>query len=899
MRKLPLLLITALLLAGGLPFLGPTAAALSWTTANINTSASTGGNPFCINMAASGSNVWVAFGARDTQSIAVARSTDDGHSYAASVVDDTANALYCPSIDNVGTNLVICWTDDSNGDVYFSRSSNAGVLWTVPSNVASSSAYKNCSIAALSSTTYLIVLCDDTASDVLSIRSTNSGATWSSPATVDSTDDCGTVGAGSNRQISLANQDETIAVAVWVTGTGSNAKGCQSTDGGVTWATCYTIQSGSAQAVDLEHVTSSTFDVALLTTTPTVKWCRSTTSGSTNSFGCATAVASPGTSSDVAVATSPVDPDNVEVAWGNGGTSQTAILKGSTSTDGGATWSAAETIRTLTGGTNAQSGAVAAAVNGIGEAIVAQTWCTSSCASTTARLTEASYATLVSAFAAAETTTVTNLVAMTTDPTGRLLVARTDNGGWVRNYNAQSLASGTTGTYETANCASNIRPGIMAQFPNVGFLDCGGDANFDTLRIRNNQMGDPAVPSDQYGSCPTAVGDACAKDFGATGFSGDYGQFANLNEVNTFDQTFGLDYINSADRAPTCSDSRLPGGSPGDCGWQNFLWWSFTTTNGKLGVHTLAAKDGAIGDRRHEYTVQFAPSSSTVNHLCTGSAVGPGTYIVGAHPGTAAQEYRLTFTFGNGDILTTDLTASIQQVWSGSGITYQAEGVACSSDRVLLFNPNTSPQRIYAFRPTDGSFLYSIDLEGSGANRGLTVAKDRKFGAFVDGATMKVFNTTDGTVTRAYALPEGTFKDIRMDAGAQNVWVATSSRLARYVVFEATTITPAPILPETTTCGESFVCTSDDSDDEVAPFGDPEDVLPGDGNAFGGALIITAFTIFGFAAVGFHKMHVFGGVLGGILGFLVSWGFSYLNPAAVFTLVVLAVLAAVFWVKRG
>lgn len=932
MKRAPKILLATLVFLTLAPGFIPPAAALTWTTVNIDTTASVGGSPFCMNAATEGDSVWVVHGAKDTQSIEVARSTDKGHTYQVTTIEDNANQLECPSIDvaTSGTNtvLVTCWVDATSSDIYFSRSGNGGVLWSIPLNVAGTSANKNCAIAALSTTTYLIVYCDETATDVLSIRSTDSGGTWGSPVTVDSTGHCRSTGAQNDRAITIANKNATDAVAVWVTSSGTNAKGCGTNNAGTSWGTCYTVQSGTAQSVDLEYVDDNTYDLALLTTTPNIKWCRTDTGGQANGFGCATAAASPGTSTDVGIAVSTTEPDKISIVWGNGGTSQTQILKGTQSTNGGASWTSTEVIRTLTGGTNAQSGPVASIINSDGEILAFQAWCTSTCGSTTARVLEANYATFASPIGAAdEEVTVTGLVGMTIDRSGRLLVARTDSGTFVRNYNAQDLSAGATGSYNTANCAGVTRPGIMAEFPNVGFLDCDSGANFNMLRIRSNTMQPPEdVPSDNDGACPTAAGDACAYDIGPSGSNGDYGQFSYLYEVNTFDQTFGLNYA-KAHRAPDCATKRQyesTGGVLGSpyCGWENFWWWSFTSTTGKMGIHTLVTKDGAIGDRRHEYYVQFTPTSSTPNHLCTSSAVGPGTYIAAANSAVATQEYSVRFTLSEGDILNSDLTATLQQQWGGSGINYQAQGIACRGDVVLLFNPNFATQKIFAYSPTDGQFLYSIDLEGIGADRGITVASDRTFGAFVDGSYFRVFNTTSGQVTKSYALPSGTFKDIRMDRAAQNVWVGAGTKIARYLVYEATTITPAPILPdEAPGCDPiQFVCVTPTP--APTPSGGLFDQLGGDPGArigsaigvgeFGGNLLLACSTILGLTVTGATTLGALGrfravmlialgAVIGFIGGFLMAWAFGFLTPGVVFTVVIISLLFVVggFFLFRG
>lgn len=847
----------------------PIASSLTWSNAatdNVLTPAA-GASSYHSLVVLSPATWLVAYFYDVDDDLRIAKTTNSGATWTATSVDVTGSVGYFPHGDappGSTRDAYVCYADGTANDIKVAYTHDAGLSWGV-SAIAISGTQQRCSVWAVSPDVVVVVVADTTGGVYKSVRSTNGGGTWATPVTM--------YASASAEYAAIAAENTTRAVAVLRSGT-SGVRSCATTNQAVTW-TCggADIPAITTPPRQLSHVGGDDYVFGIAEAPATFNVFKTTNGGTTWTQQVGPSPSDIGGAVTLQAVGAFVAVDekrwSMFLGWtqdvqGNDG----AVITYTSTIDGGVSWSAQEMV--LDGSATAGTGLGgcpyldAAATGEIRLAVAAGCITYQAAASYGAGVVANAFYEL-GVNQAAESTTVTDLVGMTIDPTGRLLVARTDNGAFVRNYNAQSLGTGTTGTYATPDCATNIRPGIMAQFPNVGFLDCVGDPNFEILRIRNSQMGAPEAPRDPYGACPTAVGDACAMDYGASGGNGDYGQFGNLHEVNAFDQTFGLDYTLSARRAPTCTASRLSGGSPGDCGWQNFLMWTFSTTNGKLGVHTLAAKDGAIADRRHEYTVQYAASTTTtVNHMCTASAVGPGTYMVGAEPSTAAQEYRITVTTGNGDILTTDLTASIQQVWSGSGLNYQAQAVACGKDRVILFNPNFNPGRIVAVRPTDGAFVYAVNLEGAGADRGLAMARDVPFGVYVDGAKLKVFNTTDGTVTGTYALPAGAFKDIRMDSAGQNVWVATSTRIARYVIYEDTTVVPQPINAGTgPACdGTQFICVDVPNQVEgIYPLGQGAvgSKVPGAGIPIVGFVLFAA-TIGG-SGYGAYRMGVRGGMI--------------------------------------
>lgn len=173
-----------------------------------------------------------------------------------------------------------------------------------------------------------------------------------------------------------------------------------------------------------------------------------------------------------------------------------------------------------------------------------------------------------------------------------------------------------------------------------------------------------------------------------------------------------------------------------------------------------------------------------------------------------------------------------------------------------------------------------------------------QFGVYVDGTEGVIVNVTGGAIEEVgrITLPSGTFHSIRMDRLGQNVWVATTTTIARFEVTNITTIDP------------------------INTPGDEDPVVPGDGDglfggsgaevgeaisvgAFGGNLFLGAI-LMGLIAYGVgtgygnvsdsgstmpraFRLNPWAAAVGAAMGFLVAWGFGFFSTAVVFSMVVL------------
>ncbi|MBN2546085.1 MAG: exo-alpha-sialidase, partial [Spirochaetes bacterium] len=207
----------------------------SWPAVNLEVvDSNTGGGSFDFETAvtADSSNVYIAYHYFGLQDLKFARSDDGGAAWSWIItVDDTNFVGRYSSIAVDGTNTYISYYDITNGNLKFAKSVNEGTTWSAGLQQTIDSAGdvgKYTSIAVNGDNIYISYF-DDTNGNLKFARSTDAGETWplANIKTVDSS-------TGAGQYSSLAVSDATIYISYYEN-LNDDLKFARSDDGGTTW----------------------------------------------------------------------------------------------------------------------------------------------------------------------------------------------------------------------------------------------------------------------------------------------------------------------------------------------------------------------------------------------------------------------------------------------------------------------------------------------------------------------------------------------------------------------------------------------------------------------------------------------------------------------------------------
>lgn len=465
----------------------------------------------------------------------------------------------------------------------------------------------------------------------------------------------------------------------------------------------------------------------------------------------------------------------------------------------------------------------------------------------------------------AASATVTGLVAMDVDPTGSTLIARVDGGDKVQTWDAQGL--GAAGATFDTNCApvgSVVRHAVTAAIENVAYLDCNSDAQ---LSIRSSVLGDPTLPP------------GCS----------DTGNFDSWNVVG-FDEAKAQEIADMGYLSINW-DVR----SDGSC----FALATLVvgTTDGRIGIIGGMFGDGPFVEKGEEFK-QYTASTTPAYYVCgqTYSDAVNDPYdpeidvaIVASSPGASTVAYKW-----NHDVTNPALT----QVRVFGGPLGSQDSVDCTASdegRIIL----GSSLATRAASLVTGEQLWSrTDIKPNA--RGVAISLDGNWAVSVAGTTAYLLNGTSGQTITSFTIPAGAYRDVAIDSSGQNIWVATDTAIARYEVYELTTITPED------TCVDTIAPVCEDTptvpvDDEPGSVFNPAGAAlpPGFTAAtwdfFSGLLLTFACGAGLFFAL---KMNVWAGLAGLVLGFLAAFAFGLFEPWILLVVVVLAV-ATIFLKVKG
>lgn len=404
-----------------------------------------------------------------------------------------------------------------------------------------------------------------------------------------------------------------------------------------------------------------------------------------------------------------------------------------------------------------------------------------------------------------------DLVGFDVDDFGNVVIARTQESasvGNVRALNPTSLAQIGTGSIDT-EC--NRPDGVMAysQYPPgqfyTAFTQCTVAATtVNTFSIRSGSLGDPSYVD-------TACEDFC--EGGSNNWNyGDSGENISCESVG---------------------DSALPA-TPTDIGNVASIPISFNTSvnpsssqprNAHIGFAYNDPTGGNVGfwvrklinnnpDRSCVAELPFAPPGTTVQSFCTirylNQTLNPQGDFIGA------------MSFGNGGKF---WSTRITNLDDASQSTYPSlemnavgptlpnnNGMACSGTNDVLTlsstgqvirwhifagedrtRPTYDTEGVphYPFTATPGAAAWSFSSGYSPPSNGIEMDHTGNWGVYLSSATKAtVINATTGTAVAIVTLPSGTYDSMRLTRNGQNLYIATTTHIARYEIYSATTVVP-------------------------------------------------------------------------------------------------------------
>lgn len=743
----------------------------------------------------------------------------------------------------------LCYIDQAADDVYYKKTTSGGALWAASVLVTSTNEIKTCSIAAFSSTVLLISYYDETATDTVVKKSTDGGATWGSPVTVSSVR--GVLPNG-QRDMDLVTKNATEAVLVFQPNSGS-IQSCKTTDAAATWScTAITGVAGDALRIDYDPDADRYIMAGEVSTADAIQYCRSSDAVS---WECLQDIA--GTQTELkAVNLGVIGEDWYGVVWSKQDFSgdPSHVFWYTETVDGGLSWSAAESLLTLSAGNFVGQGGLeyggfpsltsvecdepldtGGAVGDIGffvhESGIRSLGPRSS-ATGAPHVTHPASLSMFSQYIEdsgtdslcsyqmfvagpggpldpVATATVTDLVGFDVDSTGSIAIARTELGENVRTYNAQTLGTSVSGTIDT-NCAvgtNDYEDGVMARSLDsggdaqlVGFLNCDASGDAQYLSIRQV---DGSVPTqEQFNDCtPVDAGDVgCHYNIDLTDFDEPIDSaLGQLGQV----RDFPIDYSNQGSFLGSIVGRTAWAFASQQCASPPGPSYCSDLEPGYVGVATYTAR---VVDPANTDFKQHHPDQD-VEDFCLG--LDGGNYYLGSVvTGQPGHTWTVTFSETDGDAL--DATISNNP----SSFVGAVGGIACGGGQILvttadsvqlLTRTGTFLDEIDGISPTNRGLSLSEEFvgpEGAVADRGTTCTTALEatgdclqFGVYVDGASAFIVNVTGGSFVEvgSITLPSGSFHSIRMDRLAQNIWVATSTTIQKFEVFSVTTGDPLNI----------------------------------------------------------------------------------------------------------
>lgn len=846
----------------------PGAAALTWTSQTVNAPEdATNGELFATATARSGNNRWIAWFDTENDDFMVSRSIN-GAAWATTTVATTNQLTNSLDIVAVTDNVVIaCFEDETGDDIYFARSGNAGVLWSVVA-VSTTDTLEACSLTYFSNTNYLVTWYDVVGTNIRGSLSTDSGATWGTPFTIDPSDRS----ASLERGPLVVRGSSTNAVLVSAVATTNAVLTCRTQNTGSTWA-CNTIPgatiSASGSPVGVASATATEYAVIYSPGSTALNWCFS--NDVAVSWGCGQAATLTVTSRSADIVWLGVDENSWGVAFVDYTATSNDVLWWTQTTDGGS-WSEKEDVVDL-GAVASPSAVEVSADFSQGVVTLGYQYDLSLSLSTSDPTIGESTATFSEqeALAATASVSVTGLVGFDVDPTGSGLIARLESGERVSSYDPRGSGTLTLrGTRAVTDCTgTTFEDMVTASDIALALVVCDAvDNRPKFFSIRGFDMNEYDFPGD----CDPA--DDCLDDINFQ----DGCTFDDEEVVGQLDDltVVPLDYSYITQSELAADDSRA-------------VALAYTTTNGFVGVFEYTTVQGF--DECNEERRAYAANTPEQLSVWQPSVSSDETYLAVADPSAPVK----VFVY-NPQIVSGELDGTLSAGFN-IGVT-GAVGVSCTARTCLTVTEAGSVRMLYI---DNGTNVFPSFTVAAPKDSGVALSAGGEFFAVMNGADVLLGWTANGTVFGTLTGPSGTFHSVKVRDDFSEAWIATSTTISYYDIdtaFDEVTggcvggdCVPAPTTPA---AGEGLFGNAGvniGSSIGTGPFG---------GNMLLAVLLCSLTTAAGGASLHRLKIGTAGAIIGLIAGFMLSWAFNFLSLEAVVTIVVLGVLGIItyfFWMR--
>ena len=466
---------------------------------------------------------------------------------------------------------------------------------------------------------------------------------------------------------------------------------------------------------------------------------------------------------------------------------------------------------------------------------------------------------------------VSGLVGFDVDRTGGLIITREGSGTTVSTYSALSLAN--LASTSTADCSRS--DGVMAIASMVMYVQCTAGNVVDSLEIKGPTLGAPTWPPG-CDFCPDSIGIA---DY-------DHDEVREVKDLIRF----------PIDRSEGFSDSSFFSSGRADAAW------GFSTEDNFVGVMTHTARDDSADG---QFTASVAYGTGVgAEQLCVGQlSEGAEPYMTAVDTASPTRSWDLDFSIGaSGGFPVGELEVELANALIYTSAYGSAAGVDCAGNRVAVSLDRGASDEILVFQKTDGGLLWRTTLGDVAAAvvRGVTISGNAEFVAYVSeqsagtATEAKVAYASNGTVIMTVTPPSGLFHSMSIDHTGANLWIATTTLINRYDISIATGASGTiPTGPPAGVNGDVPVVFGGQEVAGLGGFGT---------NLFLGVMMVAGMTVTMAGApsmvaerqLGFNR---FLAIIGAILGVLLAWAFGLFSNGVIFTIVVLAGLVTVFWIR--
>lgn len=527
--------------------------------------------------------------------------------------------------------------------------------------------------------------------------------------------------------------------------------------------------------------------------------------------------------------------------------------------------------------------------------------------------------------AAATTVNTMSLTGFDVDPMDRVVIARASSGGASQVLAFDSNTLQVQGVSPLANGCNKL-DGVMAYSQDppgtgyTGFLDCtvsSGSANF--LKIRNVLLGDPdqsdTVCSDFCSfDLQTESGGAVCPGTTSNSLPGGAGMIGNIVAA-PISWRAGYNADGGAYTPPHATgDSALIAFAFSDSGNGNVGIWAINQINNvnpneSCGV-SVAFGGSAItrqicswrGDDGKDYMTAVGDTTSGISWRTDISLI-PGVGGIGHSAGQAKQP-----------------SVAITQVYPHQAPYDKAMGVACAGAYNFILTPGGVVAKVKVLGTGLGPIWHTTGAAATA--RGITVSRDGLRVAYTSDAThATIANATTGLVLGTVTMPTGTFKQMFLDDAANNLYIATSTKISRYDLAGASAgINSGPpngvrgMGAQQCTVDSAGVCgpaggTSTSTAGATGSFLGLQPAafdVSGSGSATSGGMLMSLLLIVGMAAAcaglipgDSPQTKLWGAGIGALLGFGWTVFMGYMPQLIVFLIVIVGVVILGFRFRSG